>query len=97
MERDARGGIVGERLCLFRGVHGKVILDILGIQRGEVELLHETDQLGAGEVTEGVTGQAQMNGRWLSGGLRRLSERGNCAGRGTCRGKERAGLNEAAT
>ena len=74
-----------------------MILDVLGVQSSKVELLHEADQLGACEVAEGITGQSQMNRRWLAGSRRSLSEGGNRCGSCACSGDERARLNKIAT
>ena len=44
-----------------------MILHVLEVQIGDLELLHETDHLGAGEVAEGVAGRPKINGRGLAG------------------------------
>ena len=56
-----------------------MIFDVLGVQVAHIQLLHEADSLRAGEVAEGVTGQAQTNGRRLVNRWRSLSRRENVA------------------
>jgi hypothetical protein len=46
-----------------------MILDVLAVEIGQVELLHEFEQLCACETAESVTGQPQMDRRWLFDGL----------------------------
>ncbi len=65
VQPDARRGIIRQRCGFLLRVGRKMIFDVLGIQLEHIQLLHEADSLRASEVAEGVTGQAQANGRRL--------------------------------
>src|SRR5580700_823127 len=58
MEPDARRGVVRQRSCLPQGIDREMIFDVFGIQREDIELLHEGDHLRPTEITERVAGQA---------------------------------------
>ena len=46
-----------------------MIFCIFGVKRGDVELLHPGDHLGASEIAEGVAGDAKLDGRGSGHGL----------------------------
>ena len=66
VELDAGAGVGGECLGFGGGIGGEVVLDVLGVEGGEVELLHGCDELGTGEFAKGVAGEAEPEG-WRSG------------------------------
>ena len=49
-----------------------MILHVFGVQGGEVQLLHEADQLGAREVAKRVAGEAEAERRKLARSWNRL-------------------------
>ena len=59
MQLNARGGVVGQARALSAcGSMGKMIFNVLRVERRDVELFHEGDHLSAAEIAEGVAGQA---------------------------------------
>ena len=90
MEVDAGGGVVGDGLGFGGRVHGEMVFRVLGVEFVEAQLLHEADHLGAGEVAEGVAGEAKAHGGFFCGrwvGERKAEERGRRRRRGHRRGR----------
>ena len=69
VQMNTRCGVVGQSFCFLVRRHGQMVLGVLGIQPGQVELLHECDQLRAGEIAERVAGQAQAHRRRRAAGF----------------------------
>ena len=55
---DAGGSVVGEGGLFGLRIGGEMIFYVLNIEREDVELFHEGDELGAIEIAEGVAGDA---------------------------------------
>src|SRR5882757_6342056 len=96
VQLDARSSVVRKRLRLRLRFHRKMILDVLRIQRRNVELLHETDHLVAGEVAKRIASHAQMNRQRLSSRLRWLRQQRDGTRRNARCRKECTRLNEVA-
>ena len=81
-------------------------MDVLEIEQGRLELLHEVDEVGGIEGAEGVAGDAETDGQIGVGGGRLegggfVGKRRGFPGLGIggqegCRGGERAGAQEGA-
>lgn len=92
VQRNGSSGVVGKS-SRFTGrvpgwVEGQMVFDIFCIERVDMELFHELDELGAGEIAEGITGEAEFHGGLLCGLRNKRSERGS--GGGECSGLEDA-------
>ena len=73
---NAVGLVVGYSLRLSRRIHGQMVFGVLGIQAGDVQLLHPRDHLGTLEVAERIARDAQPDRRRRATGLREFGECG---------------------